>query len=246
MKTIDINADIGEGFANDSLLIPLISSANIACGGHAGDEKTMRETIKKALADNIAIGAHPGYEDRANFGRLPLNLTEKELRDSIEKQLSRFLQISNICGALPHHVKPHGALYNQANQQQEIATIFIETIAHFMPGTKIYCPPQGFLSTAAIKANLEVIPEGFADRRYEPDGTLQSRNIEGSVIHNILEATAQALLIATHQQVTTTTGPTITLPARTLCIHGDSPNALPLLQALDKSFQENQIRIQKP
>jgi 5-oxoprolinase (ATP-hydrolysing) subunit A len=246
MKTIDINADIGEGFANDSLLIPLISSANIACGGHAGDEKIMRETMEIALTANIAIGAHPGYEDRPNFGRIPLDLTKNELRDSIEKQLTRFLQISNICGALPHHVKPHGALYNQANQQQEIATVLIETIAHFMPGTKIYCPPQGLLSTAAIKANLQVIPEGFADRRYEPDGTLQSRNIQGSVIHNIIEATAQALLIATHQQVTTTSGTTITLSARTLCIHGDSPNALPLLQAIHKSFRENHITIHKP
>lgn len=244
--SIDLNADLGEGGENDSLLIPLVSSVNIACAGHAGDVETMYRTIQAAMAAGIAIGAHPGYEDRTNFGRVPLAIGSEALCDSIRTQLSRFSHIANECGASIHHVKPHGALYNQANKDPELAALFIACMQDIQPACRIYCPPHGELALAAANAGLRVVEEGFADRRYQDDGSLLPRSRPGAVLSMPEEAAAQAIQMARHGNITTDTGAVIPLPIRTLCVHGDSPQAAALLQAVRTTLANAGIRIQSP
>lgn len=245
-RTIDLNADVGEGGGYDDLLIPLVSSVNIACGGHAGDEETMRGTISAALRAGAAIGAHPGYEDRANFGRTALAMDPDTLRQSILHQLRTFHHIALECGASVHHVKPHGALYNQANKDAGLAACFVECVNHALPGCRVYCPPQGELARAAAAAGLDVVAEGFADRAYADDGSLVPRDQPGAILCDPESAAAQALQIATHAQVSSLSGKTIPLPARTLCIHGDSPNAVAMLKSIRTALVNAGIRIQKP
>ena len=245
-RSIDLNADLGEGRENDALLIPLVSSVNIACGGHAGDEETMRHTILAAQRAGVAIGAHPGYEDRENFGRLPLSIEPEPLRDSIRAQLSRFLRIATECGASLHHVKPHGALYNQADQNPQLADLFANCMRDVQAACRIYCPPHGQLARAAAASGLRVVAEGFADRLYQDDGTLVPRQQPGAVITNPTIAAAQGLAIASRSQVICSTGKTIALPAQTLCIHGDDPHALAMLHAIRQALLGAQIIIQQP
>jgi UPF0271 protein len=242
-RSIDLNADLGEGADNDALLLPLVSSVNIACGGHAGDEKTMRRTIRAAMAAGIAIGAHPGYDDRANFGRRPLSIEPEALRDSIRTQLDRFLRIADDCGASLHHVKPHGALYHQADKDPQLASLFVACITEIQPACRIYCPPHGELAPAAARAGLHVAAEGFADRRYQDNGNLVPRDLPGAVLTIPSEAAAQAIRIACHGSVTTDTGTCIPLLVRTLCVHGDSPQAAALLQAVRTALENADIRI---
>lgn len=244
--TIDLNADLGEGGMHDAAIIPLVSSVNIACGGHAGDAETMRRTIGLALAAGVAVGAHPGYEDRANFGRVPLAIGRTELLEMIMRQLSLFRQVCEELGAPVHHVKPHGALYNQADRDAGIANVFAEAVAEVFPGTRIYCPPAGELEAVCQAAGLEVAPEGFADRRYAEDGTLVPRSDSDAVLENPNEAVAQAIQIVSSQSVITRSGRTIPLPARTLCVHGDGPAALVLLRAVREALERTGITIAAP
>lgn len=245
-QSIDLNADLGEGGKNDAVLIPLVSSVNIACGGHAGDEETMRRTIQTAMAAGIAIGAHPGYDDRANFGRLPLSIEPESLQDSIRSQLSRFLCIATECGASLHHVKPHGALYNQADRDPQLANLFVACMREIQPACRIYCPPHGQLALAAATTGLDVVAEGFADRRYQNDGFLVPRSLPGAVLTDENEAATQALHMAHQGLVTSDTGANIPLPVRTLCVHGDSPRIVALLHAIRTTLSSAGIRIQRP
>lgn len=244
--SIDLNADIGEGGENDALLIPLVSSVNVACGGHAGDEAIMRRTIQGAMAAGTAIGAHPGYDDRANFGRHPLPIEPEALQDSIHTQLTVFLRIANECGASLHHVKPHGALYNQADKDPQLASLFVACMREIQPACRIYCPPHGQLALAAATTGLHVVSEGFADRRYQDDGSLVPRNLPGAVLTDPEEAAAQALHMAQHGFVPSHTGAYIPLPVRTLCVHGDSPRSVALLHSIRTALAAAGIRIQSP
>lgn len=244
--SIDLNADMGEGGMNDALIMPLVSSANIACAGHAGDEEIMLKTIRSALAAGIAIGAHPGYEDRKNFGRLALAMEPEALRNSILTQLERFIRMANTCGASLHHVKPHGALYHQADQHPELASLLVSCIMEVQPACRIYCPPHGELALAAASAGLHVVTEGFADRRYQSDGTLMARNFTGSVLTDPAEAATQAIQMASLGSVTTDTGASIPLSVRTLCVHGDTHQAVAHLHAVRTALANAGIRIQRP
>lgn len=245
-RTIDLNADLGEGGVHDAAMIPLVSSVNIACGGHAGDTETMRRTIDMALAAGVAVGAHPGYEDRANFGRVPLSIDRNELLEMIMRQLSLFRQVAEETGATVHHVKPHGALYNQADKDHEIASTFAQAVAKVFPGTRIYCPPSGKLAAAYNAADLEVVPEGFADRRYADDGTLVPRSEPDAVLEHPDDAVKQAIQIASTGSVITRSGRMISLPARTLCVHGDGPAALVLLKAVRAALEDAGVTIAPP
>jgi UPF0271 protein len=239
MLTIDLNADLGEGDDQDDILMSLISSCNIACGGHAGNDETMRRAVYAALAAGVAIGAHPGYEDPEHFGRRNLTLSASEVRSQILRQIERLLAIiPNI-----HHVKPHGALYHQANHDPHLAATVCDAIQELLPGTLLYAPPFGELGIAATTAGINHCAEGFIDRGYLPDGSLCPRSTPSAIIETPNEAAAQALQIARYQQVATITGQTIPLPARTLCIHSDNPNALGILEAVRHQFQANRIAI---
>lgn len=242
MKTIDLNADLGEGGAHDAVIIPLVSSVNIACGGHAGDIETIRHTVELALQAQVAIGAHPGYEDPENFGRNPMHLTSKKIRSLTLRQLERILAIyPNL-----HHVKPHGALYNQANQDPSIATPLVSAIAEIKPDTILYCPPKGALANTAAEIKLATCAEGFIDRSYQDDGNLTPRSHPRALIEDSNGAVSQALQIATQQTVNTLNGTTIPLGAQTLCVHGDSRDAVDLLRLSRSSLEAAGIRISHP
>lgn len=235
--SIDLNADLGEGGRHDADLIALASSVNIACGGHAGDEETIRRSLRNARDHGVAVGAHPGYEDRENFGRLPLSLPAGETVNLLGRQLQRFARIAADEGMAIHHVKPHGALYLQACSDEELATIISQTCARLLPGCGFYCPPDSALARAAASEGLRVIPEGFVDRRYLDDGRLTPRSDPRAVINEPGEAVEQALRLATRGEVATVSGRVIPLPVRTLCIHGDGAGAVALLAAVRKALE---------
>jgi UPF0271 protein len=242
MQTIDLNADLGEGGEYDAALMALASSVNIACGGHAGDGESMRRAVELAMQAQVAIGAHPGYEDPANFGRKPMNLSADEIRSLILRQLERMLQIHPQL----HHVKPHGALYNQSNQDAAMAEALVAAIAEVQPHTILYCPLQGALTTAAAAIKLATCAEGFIDRRYQDDGNLCPRSDPRAMIEQVNQAALQALKIANQRAVNTLSGTTIPLEAGTLCVHGDSPHALLTLKLSRSLLEDAGIRISAP
>ena len=225
MRTIDLNADIGEGHPDDFALIEHATSVNIACGGHAGDDASMRMSIEASKAAGISIGAHPGYEDRENFGRVELDLSPQELTDQLTRQLERFL---SIYPAL-HHVKPHGALYNRANIDASVADITVRVIAELQPKSLLYCPPYGELIKAANKVGLHTVQEGFIDRAYLGCGNLTPRKLNGAIIDNFNEAASQAMQMVTTHSVVAIDGSQIAMPVQTICVHGDNQNALCLI-----------------
>ncbi len=232
MRWIDLNADLGEGAPGDTGLYGLVSSANIACGGHAGDEETMREAVDRCLLHCVAIGAHPGYEDRENFGHRTIEARPAQLAGMVARQLETFLAIVDREGGILHHVKLHGGLYHQADRQPELAAALMEVVAAVVPGCRIYAPIGGALAAAAGQGGLRVCIEGFADRLYTAGGTLMPRGDPGALIEDIEAATAQALDIVSRQQVRAACGAWLALPAETLCVHGDNPHALELLGAI--------------
>lgn len=242
MHTIDLNADLGEGGGRDEELMALASSVNIACGGHAGDRESIRHAVGLAIGSHAAIGAHPGYEDPAHFGRRDMELTANEIRALIHRQLERILEIHPRL----HHVKPHGALYNQSNRDDSMAEALVTAIAGLQPGTILYCPPHGALAKAAAGIGLKTCAEGFIDRRYGNDGNLCPRDAERALIRDIDEAVSQALRIAIQQSVTTPDGTSLPMPARTLCIHGDSRDAVEFLSLTRSKLEEAGIRIVAP
>lgn len=243
---IDLNADLGEGGTNDAALIALVSSANIACGGHAGDETSMRVAIDACLAHRVALGAHPGYEDPQNFGRSPLDLPPERVGGMVARQLERFAGIAAVAGGLVHHVKPHGALYHQADDNPVLAEAIVRRAAEFFPGCHWYAPPGGMLAALAAEHGLRVCAEGFADRRYAANGKLVPRSKPGAVIEDVKLAALQALSIARDQCVTTNAGTVFPLGARTLCIHGDGPHALATLQAIREVLSRAGVALQAP
>lgn len=239
MPTIDLNADLGEGGSQDAALIALVSSANIACGGHAGDEATMRAAIDACLAAGVAIGAHPGYEDREHFGRRALEISPAAVTDLVVRQVARIAEMTTL-----HHVKPHGALYNQADRDPDLAAAVVEGVARVVPGCLFYAAPGGALAAAAKIAGLRLCAEGFADRRYTESGNLVPRGEAGAMIEEVREAVAQAMQIACMGRVQTTAGTWFPLPAQTLCVHGDSPHAVETLRAVRQALIEAGFKLQ--
>jgi len=239
MRVIDLNADLGEGGSQDAALIALVSSANIACGGHAGDEATMRAAIDACLAAGVVIGAHPGYEDREHFGRRALEISPAAVTDLVVRQVARLAEMTPL-----HHVKPHGALYNQADHDPELAAAVVKGVASVVPACLFYAPPGGALAAAAKTAGLRLCAEGFADRRYTESGNLVPRGEAGAMIEEVGAAVAQAMQIACKGRVETTAGTWFPLSAQTLCVHGDSPHALETLRAVRQALIEAGIKPQ--
>ncbi len=210
--TIDLNVDLGEGGEHDEALTALASSVNIACGGHAGDENSITRAVTLAKKYGAAIGAHPSYDDPENFGRRALDLPLAEVTDSVSRQIEALAKHADI-----HHVKPHGALYNQAQSDPALAGAIIAGITRFLPSTLIYTLPKGALADAATEAGHRVAGEGFIDRGYQPNGQLIPRSEPGALL-NGEAAITQALQLAERSDIAT------------LCVHGDSPDALALLK----------------
>jgi UPF0271 protein len=235
MPTIDINCDMGESYGkwqmgHDEEVMAFISSANIACGGHAGDPSVMERTVLLARHHGVAVGAHPGYPDLIGFGRRVLPLSSDELRLSILAQVGALYAIAHSCGVDLAHIKPHGALYNRACTSELEARAIAAAVYKFSTSLPLFCPPGSQMEACAREIGLETIPEGFIDRHYEPNGLLADRNITGAVLGSPEEAAQQALLLASGTVIARGSIP-ISMPVRTLCVHGDNPAILELLTA---------------
>lgn len=219
--TIDLNCDMGEleDAAHEAALMEYVSSANIACGGHAGDEETMERTARLALARKVNIGAHPGYPDRPGFGRVAMPLSAAEVECAVWEQIGRLEAVVKRLGGAIAHVKPHGALYNVAARDRETAQAIGRAVARWNPRATLF----GLAGSPALalwrEMGLPVAAEAFADRRYEPDGSLRSRSLPGALITGPREAAAQALRFAREGR------------AQTICVHGDTPGAVEILKA---------------
>lgn len=229
---IDLNSDLGEGAGADAAIMPLVTSANIACGAHAGDEATMEATVALALRHRVAIGAHPGYRDPASFGRVPLDLAPDALREDIRAQLEALRSVAERAGARVTRVKAHGALYNQGERDDGVAGTIARAAAEIDPGLVLVATPGSAMARAAERHGLRVAREGFIDRAYEPDGTLRSRRLPGALITDPAAAAAQALSFVADGGVIALGGSFLPLEVDTLCVHGDTPGAPAILRAV--------------
>ena len=244
---IDLNADVGESFGPwpmgaDEGLIPLVSSVNIACGAHAGDPATILRTVGLALASGAAIGAHPGYPDLAGFGRRNLDMTAADLRASLIVQVGAVLAAARAAGTIVRHVKPHGALYNRAARDPAVAATVAAAIRDLDRSLVLVGLAGSASIVAARQAGLAVAEEAFADRQYEADGTLRSRQLAGALLAAD-DAAAQAVSIVRDGSVVAGDGSLLAVRADTICIHGDSPDALGIARAVVAALGEAGIRV---
>ena len=243
MAAMDINADIGEGCGEDAALLTVISSCSIACGGHAGDTDTMARTVRDALANGVAIGAHPGYPDRAGFGRESGYMRGDELYESLTQQVEALADIAADLGAPLMHVKPHGALYNDAIGDAELADIIARVTAEAPSSPALMGMANTELDFAAQRHGLRFVAEAFIDRAYKRDGTLVSRTEHGAVHEDLNVATTQAVRLATEGRVTARSGEQISVRADTLCIHGDTPGAAAKARAVRDVLESHGVNI---
>ncbi len=245
---IDINCDLGEGNTRedadeDALLMPYLSSCNIACGGHAGNAKTIEYAINDALENDLKIGAHPGYPDSDNFGRKTIGYTEKEVLGFLQKQTEAFLAIADKYNVRLNHIKLHGALYNDVEHDLELANIVANYIAESFSDVEIYGLAQGGFQEVCEGKQLNFIPEGFIDRRYTPENKLALRSEAGAVINRVDLCIEQAIALAKYQPIKSITGELISPLVKTICLHGDNENALNIAKKLNKALFENNISI---
>ena len=246
MLTIDINCDMGEGMGNDELLMPFISSANIACGLHAGDEHTMKQTIEAALRYDVAIGAHPSFADRENFGRTQMNLAPEEVYTLMMDQLVTIDRIVKECNGRLHHVKPHGALYNMSASTPQIARTIAYAVRDFNPNLVLYGLSGSCSIIEAGAIGLRAASEVFADRTYLDDGSLSPRSQANALIEDISQSIRQVLEIVNEKSVTSVKGKKVPVVADTICIHGDGSNAVGLCRCVYQCLKESDVRIIAP
>ena len=236
MKKIDINCDVGEGVNNEERLLPFIQSCNIACGGHAGDKQLMRKIVKLALTYKVKIGAHPSYPDKENFGRKSINISSSELKLSIQKQLHILNTIINDEGGKLHHMKPHGALYNDIAKNAALSLVFLEAIVNYKNITKLVVPFSSIIAKNALKQGFSIIYEGFADRNYNNDLSLVSRSEKNAVLTDISQIEKHVKGMLFNDEVTTILGNIVAIKATTFCVHSDTENAVEIVQKLSKLF----------
>lgn len=245
---IDLNCDIGESFGIYSLgrdedIMPYISSANIACGAHAGDPEVMKRTVGLAIKHGVSIGAHPGYPDLAGFGRREMSLTPEEIYSLVVYQIGALAAFAKVEGGALHHVKPHGALYNQAAMSKEISRAIATAVADVDPSLVLYGLAGSELIAAGKAVGLTTANEVFADRTYAPNGTLTPRRLPNALLTDAEAAADQVIRIVKHNAVQTTDGTDIQLEADTICIHGDSEQAVAFARFIHRRLQAVGINI---
>lgn len=240
---VDINADMGEGIGNEAQLMPYISSCNIACGGHAGDGSTMNEVVALAKQHQVKIGAHPSFPDKVNFGRHPMAISHIELFKSLIDQIQSLQMIAEKHHIRLHHVKPHGALYNLATTNTDMAQLVIEVLNAVDISLKLYAPYQSVLAKMATDANIEVSFEAFADRNYNADLTLVNRGEAKALILNKANIAQRVYKMINQQKVEAISGGTISIKAHTFCVHGDTENAVEIARYLNEFLKLKHIKI---
>ncbi|WP_394749168.1 5-oxoprolinase subunit PxpA [Spongiimicrobium salis] len=245
MKYIDINCDVGEGIGNETQLLPLISSCNIACGGHAGDRNSMEEVIQLAKEQRVKIGAHPSYPDKENFGRVSMPITKDALLKSLRSQMLDFMEALENQGGLLHHIKPHGALYNDVAKDRVRAQHFLEAIHPYKQNTYLYVPFNSIIADLTIEQGFKIKWEAFGDRNYNADLSLVSRKQPHAMVHDPEEVLWHLVNMANTSKVTVLTGEKIEILADTFCIHGDTPTALEILMYLTERLSLHNIAISK-
>ncbi len=242
-KFIDLNCDMGEGFDADELIMPYISSANIACGVHAGDVQTMHKTIKLAMNHHVAIGAHPSYPDREGFGRNEMNLSTDDIFKVVKAQIETINTIAEYLGASLHHVKPHGALYNRSAKDYGAATAIAKAVAAVNPNLILYGLSNSESEKAALDCKLKFYAEVFADRTYTDEGLLTPRSKINAMIESSKDSLNQILRIINEGVVLSTSGKSIPIKADTICIHGDGEHAVEFVKTINEGLKKSNIKI---
>ena len=243
MFSIDLNCDLGEGYGNDAELMPLISSANIACGYHAGDADTMKRTVELAIKHNVAIGAHPGYADRENFGRTPLNLPAAEVKDLVSDQIAALSRIAQAAGSRLKHVKPHGALYNQSAKNPELAAVIAKAVKQVDSKLVLFGLSGSHSISEAERIGLKTASEVFADRTYQSNGTLTPRTDADAMIRDENIAVEQVLDMIKYGRVRSTDAIMVKIKPETVCIHGDGVKAVEFASLMRRKFDEYEISV---
>lgn len=248
--SVDVNADLGESFGNyiignDEKIIPLISSANVACGFHASDPKVMLDTVKLIKKSRVGLGAHPGFPDKEGFGRRYMDCTNEEIYSMVLYQLSALDGIARTVGVEMNHVKPHGALYNATFTDENLARVIAQAVKDFNPNLKLMGLSENNLVKAGEEIGLEVVHEVFLDRAYENDGTLVSRRKEGAMITDSKLAVERGIRMITEGKVETIDGQDIDIKADSICVHGDGEKALQFVKEIKKALEAKGIEVKK-
>jgi 5-oxoprolinase (ATP-hydrolysing) subunit A len=246
--TVDLNADLGESFGSsrifeDAALLELVSSANIACGYHAGDATTMRDTVNAAKIRGVTIGAHPSYPDLPGFGRRELGFPPKEISFHVAAQLRALRDVCGAEGARLSYVKPHGAMYNRAARDTDAAMAIVSAIREVEPSLTLLGLAGSEMARAAERGGIAFASEAFVDRAYRSDGTLVPRDQPGAVIHDVKSAVQRAVMLVKGKTITAEDGAELRISARSLCVHGDNPDAAPMLRTLRKRLEESGVTI---
>jgi UPF0271 protein len=245
---VDLNSDVGESFGaytlgQDQILLPHITSANVACGFHAGDPSVMRVTVALARQHGVAVGAHPGFPDLVGFGRRDLNATPGEIEDFVVYQVGALSAVAGAQGARLQHVKPHGALFNMAVRDRELADAIARATAAVDRSLILFGLPGSELISAGRRAGLRTAAEVFADRAYEPDGTLVSRRKPGAVIHDPDAVVARVVRMAIERSVIAVDGSTVAFDLDTICVHGDTPGAAVLAARIREALERSGVDV---
>ncbi len=233
---IDLNCDVGEGLHNEHLLMPLISSCNIACGGHAGSIEIMDTVIQLALDHQVKIGAHPSFPDRENFGRVVMEIADADLKRSLQEQLQVFKERAVAKDAVIHHVKPHGALYNLIAVNEEKAALVVSAVQTIFKDVKMYVPYHSAIEKIALAHGIPIVYEAFADRNYNDDLTLVSRTLPYALLTDPQKVVIHVQKMAEQSKVKTAQGNEKEIKAETFCIHGDNKNVIEILKKLNKDL----------
>jgi len=249
MTSVDLNSDLGESFGafkigNDEKVLEFISSANVACGFHAGDHNVIMDTVRIAHGLGVGIGAHPGFPDLSGFGRREMNMSPEEIFNLVVYQVGAIQGVANVFHTKVQHVKPHGALYNLASKNAEIADAIAKAVYAVNPNLVLFGLAGSELVRAGEEVGLKVAQEVFADRTYQPDGSLTSRTEPIAMIHDVDLAVTRVIRMVKEGKVTAVDGQDISIQADTICVHGDEPEALQFVRKLREHLLASSIKIQ--
>lgn len=243
---IDLNSDLGEGAGHDNEVLDLVSSANIACGFHAGDPASIFATIQAALERGVALGAHPSFPDRENFGRTEMTMPLAEVYASVAYQIGGFQALARAAGGRMNHVKAHGALYNMAARDRALAEVIANAVFALDPKLILFAPPECELDYAATELGLQTVSEVFADRNYLADGSLVPRSRPDAFVQDPFEAAERIIRMLTEGKVSAVDGTDVAITASTVCVHGDNPEAVAFVRKLRERLEQEEVMIAAP